>query len=173
MAFLAKMSGFFNRAVAHLFSRHRGSGEMKKEAPLIRYEEVHMMEVLIVDDDRSLAKLFKKAIEEWGYSAEMVYTGTEALKKLGQKSFDLVLLDIVLPDGQGHHLIPRMRGLNPDLGIIAITGFNTRELEIEVRKAGINQYLSKPVGMDVLRMSVDHAAGRNHGLPGDRAGSSE
>ena len=118
------------------------------------------MEVLIVDDDQALSKMLKKAIQKWGYFGETVHTGREALKRLGQKTFDLVLLDIVLPDGHGHHLIPRMRELNAHLGIIAMTGFNSRELEIEVRKAGINQYLSKPIEMDILQMSLDHLAGR-------------
>jgi len=127
------------------------------------------MKVLIVDDDQAMAKLLRKAIQGWGYSAETVYAGKEAIEKLTHQPFDLVLLDIFLPDGQGHRLIPRMRNLRSGVGIIAITGYNARELEIEVRKMGIDQYMSKPLDMDLLRMSLDHVARRNNAMNEDRA----
>ena len=119
------------------------------------------MEVLIVEDEHAMARMLQKAISRWGYSVEAVCTGKEAVQKLERKPFDVVLLDILLPDGQGHHRIPRMRALQSNVAIIAMTGYNTRELEMEVRTMGINQYLSKPLDLDLLRMSLDHIAGKS------------
>ena len=118
------------------------------------------MKILIVEDDPMLGKMLKQRILKWGYRAENAYTGKEAVKKLGEGSFDGVLLDIFLPDCQGHTLIPGFRALNPHIHIIAMTGLNTRELELEVRKQGIDQYLGKPVDLLILKMSLDHMANR-------------
>ncbi|MBT3255347.1 MAG: response regulator [Deltaproteobacteria bacterium] len=118
------------------------------------------MEILIVDDDPMLGKMLKQSIEKLGYRAENAYTGKEAIKKLEEGSFDGILLDIFLPDCQGHTLIPRFRALNPHIHIITMTGFNTRDLELEVRKQGIDQYFSKPLDLKVVKMSLDHLANR-------------
>lgn len=61
---------------------------------------------------------------------------------------------------EGHTLIPRFRALNPRIHIIAMTGFNTRDLELEVRKQGVDQYLGKPVEQTTLKTSLDHMANR-------------
>lgn len=118
------------------------------------------MKILIVEDDPMLGKMLKKRIEKWDYMAEIVYTGKEAIQKMEKESFDGMLLDIFLPDCQGHTLIPGFRALNPRIHIIAMTGFNTRELELEVRKQGIDQYLGKPLDLLILKMSLDHMANR-------------
>lgn len=118
------------------------------------------MEILVVDDDPSLGKMLKQSIEKWGYTVQIAYTGKDALKKIEKGSFDGLLLDIFLPDCQGHTLIPEFKVLNPRTHIIAMTGFNTRDLELEVRKQGIDQYLSKPLDLKVVKMSLDHLANR-------------
>jgi len=55
-----------------------------------------------------------------------------------------MLLDIYLPDCKGHELIPKFKEARPDMGIVTITGYNTRELELEVRQQGILYYMVKP-----------------------------
>ncbi len=118
------------------------------------------MKILIVEDDPMLGKMLKQRIEKWDYMTEIVHTGRAAIQKMEKESFDGMLLDVFLPDCRGHTLIPGFRALNPRIHIIAMTGFNTRELELEVRKQGIDQYLGKPVDFTVLKMSLDHMAGR-------------
>lgn len=86
--------------------------------------------------------------------------GKEVIKKLEEGSLDGISLNIFLPDCQGHTLIPRFKAANPEMHIVVMTGFNTRDLELEVRKQGINQYLGKPVDLKILKMSLDHMAQR-------------
>jgi len=65
------------------------------------------MNILIVEDDIDVSSVLTESIQHWGYSAENADTCKDALDKVKQKRFDLILLDIFLPDGKGHRLIPQ------------------------------------------------------------------
>ena len=129
------------------------------------------MEILVVDDDPILGKMLKRGIETWGHGVEIAYTGKEAIKKMEKNVFHGMLLDIFLPDCQGHTLIPRFRVLNPQIHIIAMTGFNSRDLELEVRKQGVDLYLGKPLDLAILEMSLDHMARRSGNLGDEQHGN--
>ena len=70
--------------------------------------------------------------------------------------FDLVLRDIFLPDINGVELIQKLKEVWPKIRIITMTGHNSRELEMEVRKQGIIYYMIKPVNIQNLKEIVDH-----------------
>ena len=114
------------------------------------------MDILIVEDDIVVSSVLTESIQRWGYSAENADTGKDALDKVKQKKFDLILLDIFLPDGEGHRLIPHFKELWPDVGIVTMTGYNTRELEMEVREQGILYYMVKPFETKSLKELLDH-----------------
>jgi len=67
-----------------------------------------------------------------------------------------VLVDIYLPDCMGHELIPRFKEIWPDIGVVVMTGYNSRELELEVRRQGVIYYMIKPFSLEVLREILDH-----------------
>ncbi|RLB15231.1 MAG: response regulator, partial [Deltaproteobacteria bacterium] len=71
------------------------------------------MNILIVEDDVAVTSVLTETIQRWGYRAENADTCKDALKKVKQKRFDLILLDIFLPDGKGHRLIPQFKQLCP------------------------------------------------------------
>ena len=114
------------------------------------------MNILIVEDDVAVTSVLTETIQRWGYRAENADTCKDALKKVKQKRFDLILLDIFLPDGEGHRLIPQFKELLPDVGIVTLTGHNTRELEMEVREQGILYYMVKPFETKSLKELLDH-----------------
>ena len=114
------------------------------------------MNILIVDDDVSSAEVIQKQIEALGHDAKIAYTGQDALKIMKENVFDLILLDIYLPDCMGHELIPQFKEMQPDIGIVTITGFNTRELELEVRQKGIIFYMVKPFNLDEMKEILNH-----------------
>jgi DNA-binding NtrC family response regulator len=116
------------------------------------------MDILIVEDDVFVADTIQEAIESWGHNVERSVTGKSALDKVKKKMYDLVLLDIFLPDIKGYELIPKFKKEWPEIKIITMTGYNSRELEMEVRKQGIIYYLIKPVDIMVLKEIVDHNA---------------
>ncbi len=114
------------------------------------------MNILVVEDDHSTSKVILRTVEECGHEVEVSATGKDALAKLGQKEFHLVLLDIFLPDVLGYELIPRLKELAPQAGIIAMTGHNSRELELQVRKQSILYYMIKPFETKYLKSLLDH-----------------
>lgn len=114
------------------------------------------MKILVVENDQRVAAPVTEAVERWGHQVETAGTGHDALKRVSQKRFDLVLLDLHLPDCRGRQLIPKFKELWPDTGVVTMTGHNTRELEREVRQQGILYYMIKPFGMEELKEILDH-----------------
>lgn len=114
------------------------------------------MDVLVVEDDVAVTKMIAKSIEGQDHRVETVCTGKEALAKVMQKKFDLVLLDIMLPDCMGYELIPQFKARWHDIGIVTMTGYNTRELELKVRQQGITYYMLKPFNMKDIKDILDH-----------------
>ena len=80
--------------------------------------------LLIVEKANSNSWLQKREIERWGHSVEWVECAWVALRRLRQRRFDLVLVDIYLPDCMGHELIPRFKEIWPDIGVVVMTGYN-------------------------------------------------
>jgi DNA-binding response OmpR family regulator len=114
------------------------------------------MDVLIVEDDPTGGEWMQALIARWQHRSEWVETGQAAVDRLSRKQFDLILLDIFLPDGQGDTFIPRIKTLCPRGHIVAMTGFSTREMETRIRKQGIAYYLIKPLDLKHLESIVDH-----------------
>jgi two-component system nitrogen regulation response regulator NtrX len=118
-----------------------------------------MMNLLIVEDQDSLAASIHEAITKWNHKVEVSSTAHDALRKVREKSYDLVLLDLFLPEGMvGHALIPEFKALHPHMGIVTMTGYNSRELELEIRKHGIFCYLTKPFSLMVVKEIIDHVS---------------
>ena len=113
-------------------------------------------EIMIVKDDVAVASVLTESIQHWGYSAENADTCKDALDKVKQKRFDLILIDIFLPDGKGDKLIPQLKELWPKTGIVTMTDYNSRELEMEVREQGILYYMIKPIETENLKSLLDH-----------------
>ncbi len=114
------------------------------------------MNILVVEDDMAVSKLIVENVETWGHSAKVAVMGKEALEKLAQDNFRLILLDIFLPDIKGHNLIPNFKKLSPEIDVITMTGENSRELEKEVRSKGILYYMTKPFEFESLKAIIDH-----------------
>ena len=114
------------------------------------------MDILLVEDDAAVSSVLTEIIRCWGYCIEHVDTCKKVLENARQRRFDLVLLDIFLPDGKGHKLIPQLKELWPEVGIVTMTGYNTREIEKEVREQGILYYMIKPFDTGYLKELLDH-----------------
>lgn len=118
------------------------------------------MKILVVDDDDSVARFIGSFIEKLGHYVEKASDGKEALTKFNKNTFDLVLLDIFLPDIKGYELIPQLKKLHPDVGVVTMTGYNSRDLEFKVRKHGVMYYMIKPFEPDSLKSVLDHISNK-------------
>lgn len=110
--------------------------------------------ILIVEDDKKVALTITQLIERLGYQADAVETGEAAVKKVKENRFDLILLDIYLPDTDALQLIPRLEKICPKPKIVAMTGYDTADLEKKIRELGVLYYLSKPFTSHEFKMNA-------------------
>ena len=120
------------------------------------------MNILVVDDDKEIRLLMSEIIRQAGHKAITADTGSRALQLAREQKFDAVFMDILLSDMNGVDLIPRFKILQSKIPVIAMTGYNTPEMEARVRQQGITVYLSKPLLASDILTIIDHLAQMNH-----------
>jgi DNA-binding NtrC family response regulator len=116
--------------------------------------------VLIVDDEAEIRESLQTLLELEGYEVETAANGDEGLSKLGDRPFDLVLLDLALPGRSGIDLLPEIRALDAQLPVIIITAFGTVEDAVRAMQGGAGNFLQKPWDNEKLLADVRAAVGR-------------
>jgi CheY-like chemotaxis protein len=112
--------------------------------------------VLVVESEAPLLSDIRHLIQSWGYHAKAVCSGREAMTVVQRKSFDLVLLDVSLPDIDCRELILKLKEIRPDIGIVTMALESSDKLEKEIRALGIVYYMCKPVSEQLLKDILDH-----------------
>jgi len=116
--------------------------------------------ILIVDDDQTIIDSLGEIFESEGYDVETATTGTNAMQKLANKSFDVTLLDIKLPDMQGTKLLEKTLD-SPNMVKIMLTGYSTEEHAIKSLNLGANAYFVKPINPGKLVEAVENELKRH------------
>jgi len=111
--------------------------------------------ILIVDDDRTTCEALSLLLEKEGYKTDIVYTGRKAMDKAKEKTFDVALLDIRLPDVEGTELLAAFGELTPRTVKIIVTGYPTVDNAIEAVRKEADDYLVKPVVPDKLLEAIE------------------
>lgn len=101
--------------------------------------------ILIIDDEPNLRRSLGAILQRAGYSITDAANAAEALQLLQSGAFDLVFLDIKLPDQSGIQLLPQIKDLYPDMPVLILTAHATLETAIEAVRAGARDYLLKPI----------------------------
>ncbi len=116
-------------------------------------------QVLIVDDDRAHAQIAAEVLQksEKAYACTIVNDGESAQRLLMKESFDVVLLDLMLPDIDGMKLLEVLKQRLPDTEVLIMTGYGSVQLAVDALKAGAFSFLEKPLGRDLLRNQVAKA----------------
>ncbi len=114
---------------------------------------------MVVDDDKSILRSFTRILHRCGYEIETAETGKEAILKSRSRHFDLLLLDLRLPDMKGTDLLVKAKGQLQGTAKIIITGFPSLESGVEALDAGVDAYLVKPVPPEELLTLVDDKLG--------------
>ena len=114
--------------------------------------------VLIVDDDESIREGCAQTLEQAKFRVAMAADGQEALERAAGESFDVALLDLMMPGLPGMEVLRRLRAESPHLMVIIITGYATIESAVEAIKHGAYNYLPKPFTPEALTAIVARAA---------------
>jgi DNA-binding NtrC family response regulator len=113
--------------------------------------------VLVVDDDPTAYRLLREVLAREGYEVETAGSGREALEKAGTILFDVVLLDVRLPDLNGVEVLRELKPLSPETVVIMMTAFGSIETAIESIQRGAYDYISKPLKLDDVKLTVRRA----------------
>jgi len=118
------------------------------------------MRILVVDDELGIREGCKRALTPHGFDVEVAENGPTGLHKLGEKSFDILLLDAMMPGMSGLEMLRQVRQLYPDLICIIITGYATVELAVQAMREGANDFVAKPFTpgllLEVMNRELDH-----------------
>jgi signal transduction histidine kinase len=111
--------------------------------------------LLVVDDEQGIRDGCRRVLEPEGYRVETAATINAGRTAIESGDFDLVLLDVMMPDGKGIDLLETIRQRDPETVAAIITGFATVELAVEALKEGAYDFISKPFSGDLLLLTVE------------------
>src|SRR3954467_10862569 len=108
------------------------------------------MRVLIVDDERPLAETIRRGLSDEGFLVEMAHNGEDALWAATEKSFDAIVLDIMLPKGNGYHVLGELRRREIWTPVLMLTAKDGDYDQTDAFDLGADDYLIKPFSFVVL-----------------------
>ena len=113
--------------------------------------------VLLVDDEEMVLSLGVLMLKRLGFQVLQAREGTEALEvyKKNAESVDLVIMDLVMPNGGGLTLYKQLRALNPHVKVIATSGYDSSNQMDELSELGCSNFMQKPFGLDYLSGKIN------------------
>ncbi len=119
-----------------------------------------MTKILIVENEEAISNLIRMSLQKAGYSCEQAMDGESAADRIAEHTYDLVLLDIMLPGMNGYELLDYIKTTN--MPVIFITAMGTLDDKVKGLKAGADDYITKPFEMVELLARVESVLRRYH-----------
>jgi len=116
--------------------------------------------ILVVEDEQTQLRTLAGFLEKKGFSTATASSGEQALELIGEKSFDLVLTDQKMEGVSGLELLQRVKAENPETEVIVLTAFGDVRSAVQATKEGAYDYLTKPVDLEALELSIRRALER-------------
>ena len=113
--------------------------------------------ILIADDEASLRLVLQTAINKVGYYVDTVKNGKEALHMAQENHYDVVILDIRMPEMDGLQAFYEIHKIKPNLPIILMTAFGSSETAVDAMKLGAYDYILKPFNLEEVKIIVNRA----------------
>jgi len=120
-----------------------------------------MGSVLIIDDEAAIRESLETLLEIEGYAVQSASSGEEGLARLAERQFDLVLLDLALPDGNGLDILRDLRAQDSQISVIMITAYGTVENAVKAMQSGAVNFVQKPWDNEKLLADVRAAVARH------------
>jgi DNA-binding NtrC family response regulator len=116
--------------------------------------------ILIVDDEEVVIKSCLRILGGGNYHVEAAYDGRDALRKIEENHYDVMILDVVMPNIGGLEVLRRVKAMHPDMDVIMVTGLSKVDTVVQARKLGARDFISKPFEPDELKLVVQRALER-------------
>ena len=133
-------------------------------------EDFASSRILIVDDDPAHRTMLRTLIRSWGAETDEAGDGSVAITLCREKPYDLILMDVLMPEVDGISALQAIKSYNPSIPVLIMTAYSKVESAVEAVKAGAYDYLSKPLDFESLGLTIsralDHASLKteNHAL---------
>lgn len=114
-----------------------------------------MMNVLVIDDTKNIRMLLTQCLQFEGYNVTTATNGTEALSLLSHRKFDLIFLDVRMPEISGTEVLRQMRQMGISTPVIMITAFGTVKNAVECTQLGAVAYLQKPFTENKIKQVLE------------------
>jgi len=111
-------------------------------------------DILVVDDEAPIRMLWERFLNRWGYAHTLAENGREALELLRQMPYQLVVTDLTMPVMSGQELIHILKHEQPEIEIIVTTGHGTIEVAVELMKAGVFDFITKPISFNHAELII-------------------
>jgi two-component system response regulator HydG len=121
--------------------------------------------ILIIEDDVAFATMLKTFFEKKAYEVEITFTAGEAFKKLKDRSFDLVLTDVRLPDMDGLEILDELKENYPAIQVIVMTNYAEINMAVKAMKNGAFDYVSKPFQPEAILQTISNALSHKPTIP--------
>lgn len=129
--------------------------------------------ILIVDDEEIVIRSCLRILGDSGYVVDAVRDGWEALRRVDEAPYDILILDIMMPKVDGLEVLQRVKESHPDVDVIMMTGLSQVQTAVKAMKLGAFDYLSKPFDPEELQQVVERALERRRLLQENRDLKSE
>ena len=126
------------------------------------------LRVLVIDDEPPIRKLLRVGLSAQGYQIVEASSGKMALDHLAEQPPDLIILDLGLPDMQGHELLRTMRARNDSVPIVVLSSRDDEAGKVQALDSGADDYVTKPFGMDELLARIRAALRHQLQIHGER-----
>ncbi len=116
-----------------------------------------MERILVADDELSMREFLEILLQKEGYAVETVKNGEEAIERIKNSEYDLIVCDVMMPKGNGMEVLKSSKKVNPLTPVIMITAFASTESAVEAMKMGAYDYITKPFQVDEIKLIVSKA----------------
>ena len=113
--------------------------------------------ILVVDDDQQLADVLYRSIEKFGFNSDVAFSGEEALSKVQETAYSIIISDLKMPEISGLELLEIVKKEDDDIIFIIITGYGSIEQAVEAMKKGAYDFITKPFNLHEIEAIINRA----------------
>jgi DNA-binding response OmpR family regulator len=112
------------------------------------------LKILLVEDDEFAAELIYNYFLDYGFSVTFVFNAYDSLQKIENENFDVVVLDINLPDISGFEVLKKIRAKVKNIPVIITSAYRDKNIKLRAFKCGANDYMTKPIDLEELEARI-------------------
>ena len=120
--------------------------------------------ILLVDDEAIILYSLGRDLEEEGYDVTLAASGEEAIARLREKKYDLVITDLVMTGAGGIQVLKEAKKIDPDMGVFILTGYADMTSAVDALRLGADDYLQKPCDTDEMLIRINRSLERQEAL---------